>query len=288
MARDRRRGRVCILCAAVAVCSISALTAGCNDELYPQYSGTFLLASEGLTGEPLDGTYMPRVLYLAHWMRHSGSSFTHYLVVEAPDVPANVGRARGRFVVPLNALLHEPSAGTSESVPDYPGAQVLPARHLVKLGPWCSVDALYTVYLDAGASTPSPALVRSVYRGSTVDQGMEVQVASNAVHEAPIDEEAREACLTSTWNRGGLRITLVLARRKHRVVSGCSADQPVEAWAGESWMTVSYESTGRWEPTQAPDPRRSSVAAAPPAERDMARGLEAFFGQVFGAGGLAP
>lgn len=288
MALDGRRGRVCILCVAAAVCSISALTAGCNDELYPQYSGTFHLAAEGLTGEPLGGVGMPRVLYLAHWMRHSGSSFTHYLVVEAPDVPANVGRARGRFVVPLNALLHEPSAGTSESVPDYPGAQVLPARRLVKLGPWCSVDVLYTVYLDAGASTPSPALVRKVYRGSRVDQGMEVQVAPNAVHDAPIDEAAREACLTSTWDNDGLRITLVLARRKHRVVSGCGADQSVEAWGGESWTTVSYESTGRWEPTQAPDPRRSSTATAPPAEREMEQGLRGFFGQVFGAGGVAP
>lgn len=287
MALAGRRGFVCSL-AGVAVGALAAVATGCNDELFPQYSGTFHLTASRLEGEPLAGVGMPRVLYLAHWMRHSGSSFTHYLVVEAPDVPANEGRARGRFMVPLNALMHEPSAGTSESVPDYPGAQVLPARRLVKVGPWCSVDALYTVYLDAAASTPSPGLVRQVYRGSTTDQGMEVQVAPNAVDEAPIDEAAREACLTSTSNNDGLRLTLVLARRKHVVVSGCGTDQSLEAWAGESWTTVSYESTGRWEPTQAPDPRRSSTAAAPPAERDMEQGIEAFFGQVFGAGGVGP
>lgn len=284
MARLGCRGVVCGAAAAVA----ALMLPGCGEELYPQYSGTFRLVSVETQGASLDGLPMPNTLELNHRMRHSGHSFVHLVEIRAPDGADNAETARGSFLVPLSSLLHEPAAGTSENLPDYPGVQVLPSRRVIRLGTWCSADYLYTLAIDAGSSAPHPRLLQRIYQATTTYAGVEVQTAPNRVDEAPIDESARDAWLSTASSNDGVRITLILMRRVHSVVSGCQAGQDLDDYATEARVAATYETAGPWVPTQTRDPRKSSSHVTPPSNREIEGGLAAFFSQIFGAGGSPP
>ena len=271
------------MCAAAAAVAALAVP-GCGEELYPQYTGNFRLVSIEADGERLDGLTMPRSLELTHRMRHSGGSFVHLVEVTATQDDQNASAARGRFLVPLSSLMHEPMAGTSESAPDYPGVQVLPSRPVIRLGMWCSADYLYLLSLDVSSSSPHPGLLSRTYHGSTSYAGQEVQPAPNRLDETPIDESARDAWLSTASSNNGLRITLLLTRQVHAVVSGCLPGQDVFAYAKPARIAATYETAGAWVPTQGRDPRKAAMHVPPPNERDIEAGLAAFFSQVFGVG----
>jgi len=278
------RGVVCTAFAAAAVVAVP----GCGEELYPQYTGSFRLVSIEAEGEALGGLPMPKSLQLSHRMRHSGRSFVHLVEISAPENEENAASARGEFLVPLSSLMHQPAAGTSENVPDYPGVQVLASRQVIRLGTWCSAEYLFTLSLDVSRSSPNPALLKRIYQGSSSYGGLEVQPAPNRLEETPIDESARDAWLSTASSNDGLRITLLLSRQVHAVVSGCLPEQDVLAYAKPARIAVTYETAGPWVPTQSRDPRKSALFAAVPNDRDIEAGLSAFFSQIFGVGAHAP